>query len=76
VITALPMVFMMVMTLWALVLIFRPWLQKLAGAPVPATAAEGGAAIVLFVLAILLLVEAGRILVRPRRSPEADVVVS
>lgn len=76
VITALPMVFMMVMTLWALVLIFRPWLQKLAGAPVAATAAEGGAAIVLFVLAILLLVEAGTILVRPRRSRGADGVVS
>jgi carbon starvation protein len=76
VITAIPMVFMMVMTLWALVLIFRPWLQKLAGQPVAAIAAEGGAAIVLFVLAILLLVEAGTILVRPRTRKGAAAVVS
>jgi carbon starvation protein len=67
-ITALPMVFMMAMTLWALVLVFRPWVRKLAGQPVPATAAEGAAAIVLFVLAVLMVAEAGRILLRPRRA--------
>jgi carbon starvation protein len=76
VVAAIPMVFMMVMTLWALVLVFRPWLQMLAGQPVAATAAEGVAAIVLFVLAILLLVEAGAILVRPRARKETAAVVS
>jgi len=69
-VTAVPMVFMMGMTLWSLVLIFQPWLQKLAGRAVQVTAAEGVAAIVLFVLAILLLIEAAEILVRPR-APKA-----
>jgi carbon starvation protein len=76
VITAVPMVFMMGMTLWALVLVFRPWVQKLAGQPVSATAAEGAAAIVLFVLAILLLIEAAGILMRPRPPKPAAVVTS
>ncbi len=66
-ISALPMVFMMGMTLWALVLICRPWLAKLAGQAVQATAAEGAAAVVLLILAAMLLIEAGLILGRKTR---------
>ena len=73
-VTAVPMVFMMAMTLWALVLIFRPWLGQLAGQPGTAIAAESGAAVVLFVLAVFLLIEAGGILLR-WRSPKAAVRV-
>jgi carbon starvation protein len=64
ILSALPMAFMMVMTLWALILIARPWVQKLMGQAVAATPAEGATAIVLFVLAIVVLIEALGILLR------------
>ncbi|MFH1143674.1 MAG: carbon starvation CstA family protein [Candidatus Eisenbacteria bacterium] len=66
--SALPMAFMMVMTLWALVLILRPWVLKLLGQAVTVTAAEGLTALVLLGLAVVLLVEALTILLRRTRE--------
>lgn len=69
VLSALPMAFMMVMTIWALVLILRPWVQKLSGAAVAVTPAEAVTAAVLIVLAAFLLVEALGILLRREKRP-------
>jgi carbon starvation protein len=69
ILSALPMVFMMAMTLWALVLIMRPWVLKMMGRTVVTTAAEGATAVVLFVLAIIVLAEAIPMLLR--RTPTA-----
>jgi carbon starvation protein len=71
ILSALPMAFMMAMTLWALVLIMRPWVLKMMGQTVVTTAAEGATAVVLFVLAIIVLAEAVPILLRrTRTAPE------
>jgi len=72
--SALPMAFMMGMTMWALGLILRPWAPALAGRPVAATPAEGATALVLIVLAVLLLIEALGILLRrgDARAPAAS----
>lgn len=73
IVSAIPMLFMMVMTVWALVLIVRPWIGWIVGGAAPATFAEGAAAAVLIALALALLVEATAILARRGSStPTAD----
>jgi len=68
VITMLPMAFMMVMTVWALVLIARPWVLKIMGQGGQVTTAEGVTAIVLVALAGMLLVEALSVLLAKKKS--------
>src|SRR3990167_7822584 len=58
--SAIPMVFMMVMTLWALVILMKPMWMKLL-APTPALDFIGLIALLLFILAILLITEAFKV---------------
>jgi carbon starvation protein len=60
--TALPMVFIMTVTLWSLAVLVRQPLAAWAGDanPAPAVLLNGGVALVLIVLALVLLVEALR----------------
>ncbi len=62
----LPMAFMLVMTMWSLVLQIAPWARSvLAGADAPPDAAIAGVSgVVLLILSVWLLVEAVRILSR------------
>lgn len=57
--TFLPMLFMLTMTLWSLVLMIRPMLLKLFS-PTPSVDLVGLIAALLFVLAVLLVMEACR----------------
>jgi carbon starvation protein len=70
--TLAPMAFMLVMTLWSLVLQIAPWLRALAsGASTsPDVGISGVCGAVLLVLSVWLLIEAARVLVRkePRRE--------
>jgi len=68
--TLVPMAFMLVMTLWSLVLQIAPWLGAVfAGAPAsPDVAISGVCGAVLLILSVWLLVEAVRILSRRRQT--------
>ncbi|MGH6830656.1 MAG: carbon starvation CstA family protein, partial [Methylocella sp.] len=66
-VSAVPMLFMMAMTLWSLVILMRPFFQKLFSAA-PAFDPIGIVALLLFVLAVLLLAEALRTLRRSVRA--------
>ena len=65
--SAIPMVFMMVMTLWALVILMKPMWMKLL-APTPALDFIGLIALLLFILAILLITEAFKVFRQARSS--------
>jgi carbon starvation protein len=70
-VSALPMFFMMGMTLWSLLLLMKPALAKLFTSH-PAVDPIGIVAFLLFVLAILLVVEAVSVIARrPERADEA-----
>jgi carbon starvation protein len=69
-VSAVPMAFMMVMTLWSLVLIMKPALGNLLGG-IPSFDPIGIVAVLLFVLAILLVVEALRSLKAGARTVSA-----
>ena len=58
--SVLPMIFMMVMTLWSLVLMIRPMFSKLFSAT-PSVDFIGLVALFLFALAVLLILEAFRV---------------
>jgi carbon starvation protein len=73
--TILPMAFMLVMTMWALVVQIAPWVQALAArtSPSPDTVISGVCGSILMVLSVWLLIEAARVLARrgPRREYQA-----
>ena len=70
--TLVPMAFMLVMTLWSLVLQIAPWLRAvLAGTPAsPDAAISGVCGSVLMILSVWLLMEAARVLAR--RGPQRE----
>jgi carbon starvation protein len=78
----LPMIFMMVMTMWSLVLQILPFIDALPGAlrgesMEGRTIASGAVGIVLFVLSIWLIIEAVRVLrTGPKLKPETELTES
>jgi carbon starvation protein len=69
----LPMAFMLVMTLWSLLLQIKPFVAAVASGAetAPDTAISGVCGIVLLILSVWLLAETGRILLRYRREASA-----
>jgi carbon starvation protein len=65
-VSAIPMAFMMTMTIWSLLIMIRPFLEKLLSG-VFVLDPVAGVAVVLFFLAVLLLAEAARVVLRPSR---------
>ncbi len=65
-VSAVPMVFMMTMTVWSLVLMVKPAIMKLFSSA-PALDPIGMVAAALLILAVLLMIEAGKVLVPGRR---------
>jgi carbon starvation protein len=70
--TLLPMAFMLVMTMWSLVIQIAPWLRSLASRAVAPTdvAISGVCGSILMVLSVWLLVEAARVLSKHLRRNE------
>jgi carbon starvation protein len=68
----LPMAFMLVMTMWSLVVQIAPWLRALAArtAASPDTVISGVCGSVLMILSVWLLVEAARVL--SHRAPRSE----